>query len=47
MNRNIIDRTLELLTKISCDMQEVLKSAPIYNIGIELLEIARIKDYYP
>ena len=47
MDRNTIDSTLELLTKISCDMQEVLKSAPIYNIGIERLEIARIKDYYP
>ena len=47
MDRNIIDRTLGLLTKISCDMQEVLKSAPIYNIGIERLEIQRIKDQYP
>ena len=47
MDRNIIDRTLGLLTKISCDMQEVLKSAPIYNIGIERLEIQRIKTQYP
>ena len=47
MNRNIIDSTLELLTKISCDMQEVLKSSPIYDIGIERLEIARIKEHYP
>ena len=47
MNRNIIDSTLELLTKISCDMQEVLKSSPIYNIGIERLEIQRIKTQYP
>ena len=46
LDRNIIDRTLGLLTKISCDMQEVLKSAPIYNIGIERLEIQRIKDQY-
>ncbi len=47
IERNTIDSTLEVLNKISCDMQEVLNSAPIYNIGIEHPEIQRIKDQYP
>lgn len=47
IERNTIDSTLEVLKKISCDMQEVLNSAPIYNIGIEHPKIQRIKDQYP